>query len=100
MANVRYSLNLYNSDDEIVKTLESRGLLWGQLVDLFGRLSEGVSNDESVEFFEDLMLTVFPSASKEELRMAYFDDMASIVSQIMAMGRKNGLVSAKESPKN
>ena len=96
----RYSINVYDVDtDEILKTLESRGLQWGQLVDIYDTVSECDDFESNFEAVEDLMLSIFPTATKEDIRGCYVDDMFSVIQQVMALGQKNGLMAQKKGKK-
>lgn len=88
----RYTLNVYDNDFEIIKVLEAPGIRWGTLVDIFEKLaSEDAINDVSA--VEDLMLAVFPTATREDLRGCLLEDMTAVVSQAANLAKQNGLVS-------
>ena len=98
MSTARYSLNVYDEDFEIVKTLEAPGIRWGTLVDVFEKLtSEDAEND--AQAVEDLMLSIFPTATREDLRGCMLEDMTAIVAQAASLGARNGLTSKAKAVK-
>lgn len=91
MSIAKYSLNVYDDDFEIVKTLEAPGLKWKKLVDIYEKATnpKDFEGDE-MKLLEYVMMAIFPQATAEDLENALFEDMAAILNQIMAMGRAFG----------
>lgn len=91
----RYTLNVYDDDFEIIKTLEAPGIRWGMLVDIFERLTSDEDPTNDVSAVEEIMLSIFPKATREDLRGCLLEDMVAVVNQAMSLAARNGLVQAK-----
>lgn len=90
----KYTLNVYDDDFEIVKTFEAAGIKWGKLVEIYEKASnpEKYAGNE-MTMLEDVMMSIFPTATHEDLQNCLFEDMAALLKNIMVMGAANGLAS-------
>lgn len=86
-----YELNVYDDEFEIVKTLEAPGIKWGKLVDIYEKATSPEENESEIAMLESVMQMIFPSATSEDLKNCLFEDMASILKQVIVMGNANGL---------
>lgn len=90
------SLNIYNDDDEIIKTYSTNRIRWGVLVKAveLEEMTKGDENGvESVKAITDLMYSIFPSITPDDLALADFGDMQNVFRMIVNMTghiEKNG----------
>lgn len=88
-------LNIYNDDNEIIKTYSTNRVRWGVLckaVELEEKI-EGATPAESVGLISDLMTTIFPSITSDDLALADFNDMQNVFKMVVNMTghiQKNG----------
>lgn len=88
-------LNIYNDDNEILKTYSTNRVRWGVLckaVELEEKI-EGATPAESVGLISDLMTTIFPSITSDDLALADFNDMQNVFKMVVNMTghiQKNG----------
>ena len=88
-------LNIYNDDNEIIKTYSTNRVRWGVLckaVELEEKI-EGATPAESVGLISDLMATIFPSITSDDLALADFNDMQNVFKMVVNMTghiQKNG----------
>ncbi len=90
------SLNIYNDDDEIIKTYSTNRVRWGVLVKAV-ELEEMTKGDadgvESIKAITDLMYSIFPSITPDDLALADFGDMKNVFRMVVNMTghiEKNG----------
>lgn len=90
------TLNIYNDDDEIIKTYSTNRVRWGVLVKAI-ELEEMTKGDEngveSVKAISDLMFSIFPSITPDDLALADFGDMKNVFRMVVNMTghiEKNG----------
>lgn len=90
------SLNIYNDADEIIKTYSTNRIRWGVLVKAveLEEMTKGDENGvESVKAISDLMYSIFPSITPDDLALADFDDMKNVFRIVVNMTghiEKNG----------
>lgn len=90
------TLNIYNDDDEIIKTYSTNRIRWGVLVKAveLEEMTKGDENGvESVKAISDLMYSIFPSITPDDLALADFGDMQNVFRMIVNMTghiEKNG----------
>lgn len=90
------SLNIYNDDDEIIKTYSTNRIRWGVLVKAveLEEMTKGDENGvESVKAISDLMYSIFPSITPDDLALADFGDMKNVFRMVVNMTghiEKNG----------
>lgn len=90
------SLNIYNDADEIIKTYSTNRIRWGVLVKAveLEEMTKGDENGvESVKAISDLMYSIFPSITPDDLALADFDDMKNVFRMVVNMTghiEKNG----------
>ena len=90
------SLNIYNDADEIIKTYSTNRIRWGVLVKAveLEEMTRGDENGvESVKAITDLMYSIFPSITPDDLALADFGDMQNVFRMIVNMTghiEKNG----------
>lgn len=92
-------LPIYNDDNEIVKTFSTNRVRWGVFVKAI-ETEERISGDETnaadaVKLISDLILSVFPSMTADELALADYNDMKNVFAMIVNMSghiqsEKNG----------
>lgn len=102
MSLAKYSLNIYERGTfEVLETLESNGLLWGDYVDIVEKsqkLKEKTDDATLMENFDlvqETMMIVFPDLTEKKIRQASADEMMATFRQIIALGmrfkgKKNG----------
>lgn len=90
MTTSRYTLNVYDDDFEIIKTLEAPGLRWGKLVEIMEKATD--DTEDQTGMVEDIMLMIFPSATREDLQGCVIEDMFAVFGQIMNLAKGGGLV--------
>lgn len=99
MAIARYTINVYDEDFEVLKTLEAPGLKWGTLTDIVEKVAKGGADD--IDTIQELMLAIFPKATAEDLKNCLLEDMVAVLRQVMAFGQSAGIVAkpgAKKAP--
>lgn len=90
------SLNIYNDADEIIKTYSTNRIRWGVLVKAveLEEMTKGDENGvESVKAISDLIYSIFPSITPDDLALADFDDMKNVFRIVVNMTghiEKNG----------
>lgn len=90
------SLNIYNDADEIIKTYSTNRIRWGVLVKAveLEEMTKGDENGvESVKAISDLMYSIFPSITPDDLALADFGDMKNVFRMVVNMTghiEKNG----------
>ena len=92
-------LPIYNDDNEIVKTFSTNRVRWGVFVKAI-ETEERISSDETnaadaVKLISDLILSVFPSMTADDLALADYNDMKNVFAMIVNMSghiqsEKNG----------
>lgn len=92
-------LPIYNDDNEIVKTFSTNRVRWGvfvKAIETEERISGGETNAaDAVKLISDLILSVFPSMTADDLALADYNDMKNVFAMIVNMSghiqsEKNG----------
>lgn len=88
-------LNIYNDENEIVKTYSTNRVRWGVIVKAveLQEKTENVSETESVKLISDLMYSIFPSMTADDLAQVDYNDMFNVFRMIVNMTghiEKNG----------
>ena len=88
-------LNIYNDENEIVKTFSTNRVRWGVIVKAveLQEKTENVSETESVKLISDLMYSIFPSMTADDLAQVDYNDMFNVFRMIVNMTghiEKNG----------
>jgi len=90
-------LNIYNDDDEIIKTFSTKRIRWGLLVKAVEieekTNAENVGAAESLKLISDFMLALFPSMTPDDLAKADYGDMKNVFKMVFNMTghlEKNG----------
>ena len=90
------SLNIYNDDDEIVKTYTTNRVRWGVLtkaVEMEEKTKGDVNAAETIKLISDLIMLIFPSITPDDLAQADFNDMKNTIRMVVNMTghlEKNG----------
>lgn len=91
MAEVRNTieLNIYNEENEVVKTYESYGLRWKAFKSVMARQKElekiNTDNPDAMDVFYEIIKLAFPSLTDEEFDELYIDDIFNTFKQILAV---------------
>lgn len=88
-------LNIYNDENEIVKTFSANRVRWGVIVKAveLQEKTENATEKESIELVSDLMFSIFPSMTPEDLAQVDYNDMFNVFRMIVNMTghiEKNG----------
>lgn len=89
---MRYQLNIYGIDDEIVKTYSTNIVPWGVFIKA-AALQETMSDKNAIEqinAISQILQVVFVGLTDEELAHADATDIMSVFSQITNNGTKIG----------
>ena len=88
----QFELNIYGSNDEILKTYETDHVRFGVLIETV-KLQEKIKAMSEVEQFEiivPLMKKIFPDLTDEDLDKADYEDVFSTFGQLMRKAEKIG----------
>lgn len=80
-------LPIYNDENEIVKTYSTNRVRWGVIVKAveLEEKTENASETESVKLISDLMYSIFPSMTADDLAQADYNDMFNVFRMIVNM---------------
>lgn len=82
------SLNIYSDTDEIIKTYSTNRVRWGVITKAveLEEMTKGDENGaESIKAISDLMYSIFPSMTPDDLAAADFADMQNVFKMIVNM---------------
>ena len=88
-------LNIYNDDNEIIKTYGTNRVRWGVLVkavELEEKI-EGASAADSLKLISEFATTIFPSLTADDLALADYNDLFNVFKMVVNMTghiEKNG----------
>ena len=91
MAEVRNTieLNIYNEENEVVKTYSSYGLRWKAFKTVMARQKElekiNTESAEEMGVFYEIIKLAFPNLTAEEFDELYLDDIFNTFKQILAV---------------
>lgn len=74
-------LNIYGSDDEIIKTFTANRIRWGLIVkatELQDKIEEGATAADQIKFLNDFVLSVFPDMTQSDLELADINDIKNV----------------------
>ena len=80
-------LNIYNDDNEIIKTYATKRVRWGVLckaVELEDKV-EGATPAESLKLISDFTMSIFPSMTADDLALADYNDMLNVFKMVVNM---------------
>lgn len=89
-------LNIYNDDNEIIKTYSTNRVRWGVLVkavELEDKIGGNENAAETITLISDFTKTIFPSITPEYLALADFNDLLNVFRMVVNMTghiEKNG----------
>lgn len=90
------NLNIYNDDDEIIKTYTTNRVRWGVLikaVEMEEKINGDVKAAETINAISELIVSIFPSMTPDDLAMADFNDMKNTIRMVVNLAghiEKNG----------
>lgn len=88
-------LNIYNDDDEIIKTYSTNRIRWGvfcKAVELEDEIKDANAADV-IKAISDFMFVVFPSITPDDLAKADYSDLQNVFKMVVNMSghiAKNG----------
>lgn len=88
----QFELNIYSSNDEIVKHCETDRVRWGiflQALELEESL-KGASAREMISAINEFVKKIFPELTDEDLMNADVDDVLNTFKQLLAKAKKIG----------
>lgn len=87
-----FELRIYGDDDSIVKTFASSTVRWGVFLRAVGIQEEmsGKTADEQVIMVNDLVKTLFPNITENELKNADAEDVMNLFWQLVRKANQIG----------
>lgn len=82
-------LPIYNDDNEIIKTYSTNRVRWGVFVkaveveETITKSDSNVTASESMKMISDLILSIFPSMTADDLAAADYNDMKNVFSMVV-----------------
>lgn len=88
-------LNIYNDENEVVKTYSTNRVRWGVIVKAveLQEKTENATEKESIDLISDLMFSIFPSMTPDDLAQVDYNDMFNVFRMVVNMTghiEKNG----------
>lgn len=87
-----FELRIYDNDNTIVKTFASDAIRWGVFLRAIGIQEEmnGKTADEQVIMVNDLVNTLFPNITENELKNADAEDVMNLFWQLVRKANQIG----------